>query len=165
MPPNHSTPTVDQEMVDPKKISGIIEAAKLLAKQYRGYTGKPLGITGEIGEYEAANLLGLDLAPARTPGYDAKDAKGKRYQIKTRCVLNDSKPGQRMGSIQLKHGWDAILLIMLDENFDPVEIYKADRGAVEKAIKAPGSKARNERGQLGVSKFKSIGGRVWPNSS
>ena len=142
----------DREMVDPRKIVRIMEAAKLLANQYRSYTGKPLGITGEIGEFEAGRLLDLELAPARTPGYDAKDASGTRYQIKTRCVFDGSNPGQRMGSIRLKHEWDAILLVILDEDLDPMEIHEAQRPVIEVALKAPGSKARNERGQLGVTR-------------
>ena len=45
--------------------------AKALAARYYQLTGKPLGITGEIAELEAAELLGLSLADARQAGYDA----------------------------------------------------------------------------------------------
>jgi hypothetical protein len=38
---------------------------------------------------------------------------------------------------------------------------EATRAAVEDALMEPGSKARNERGALSVSKFKSIGIEVW----
>jgi hypothetical protein len=51
--------------------------------------------------------------------------------------------------------------VLLDENFDAFEIHEADRAAVIAALSAPGSKARNERGALAVSKFKSIGQEVW----
>ncbi len=47
----------------------VLRAAKLLA-QYRTLTGKPLGITGEVAEYEAARILGVELAAARQAGYD-----------------------------------------------------------------------------------------------
>ena len=33
--------------------------------------GKALGITGEVDEYEAARILGVELTPARQAGYDA----------------------------------------------------------------------------------------------
>ena len=52
-------------------LEGVITAAIKLAMAYRDITGKPLGITGEVGEYHAAKLLGLHLADARQPGYDA----------------------------------------------------------------------------------------------
>jgi hypothetical protein len=54
------------------------------------------------------------------------------------------------------------LLVLLDEDFDATAIYEADRAAIEAALLEPGSKARNERGALAVSKFKSIGRKIWP---
>ena len=57
-----------------------------------------------------------------------------------------------------------MLLVLLDERFEPIEIWEAGRPAIAAAIEAPGSKARNERGTLAVSKFKSIGRRVWPGA-
>jgi hypothetical protein len=75
---------------------------------------------------------------------------------------SNAKPGQRVGSIDLKNEWDAVLLVLLDEDFEAVEIFEAQRPAVEAALLAPGSRARNERHSLAVSKFKSIGRRRWP---
>jgi hypothetical protein len=57
--------------------------------------------------------------------------------------------------------WDAVLLVLLDENFDATEIHEAQRADVLTALSAPGSKARNERGALGLSKFKAIGKLRW----
>ena len=34
----------------------ILSEAKKLAQKYRAATGKPLGITGEVAEYEAAGF-------------------------------------------------------------------------------------------------------------
>jgi hypothetical protein len=52
-------------------------------------------------------------------------------------------------------------MVLLDENFDAREIYEAERGAVIAALTAPGSRARNERGSLAVSKVKAIGRIRW----
>jgi hypothetical protein len=52
-------------------------------------------------------------------------------------------------------------LVLLDENFEAREIYEAERADVLKALAEPGSKARNERGALAVSKFKSIATLRW----
>jgi hypothetical protein len=147
-----------------ESILDILAEAKRLAQEYRALTGKPLGITGEVAEYEAARILGVTLTPARQAGYDAiEDRNGKkvRLQIKGRCVLNDSKPGQRVGSIDIKKEFDAVLLVLLDGSFEATAIYEATREAVVDALTKPGSKARNERGALGVSKFKSIGFMRW----
>ena len=108
--------------------------------------------------------VGVELTPARQAGYDAieRSEKSVRHlQIKGRCLLPNCKPGQRLGSIAVKKDWDAVLLVLLDENFDATEMYEAERLAVLAALAAPGSKARNERGQLGVSKFKAIGKLRW----
>jgi len=146
-------------------ILAILSEAKKLAQRYRALTGKPLGITGEVAEYEAARILGISLTPARQAGYDATEGKGsdlRRLQIKGRCILPGSKPGQRVGSIDIDKEFDAVLLVLLDENFDATAIHEASRRAVIDAITAPGSKARNDRRALSVSKFKSIGSVRWP---
>jgi hypothetical protein len=145
-------------------IMEILKEAKTLAHRYRALTGKPLGITGEVAEYEAARILGLELAPARQAGYDAiekTDRKVRRLQIKGRCVLPTSKSSQRLSRIDIVKDWDAVLMVLLDENFDATEIYEASRDAVIAALTAPGSKARNKRGALAVSKFKAIGKVRW----
>jgi len=145
----------------------ILSEAKRLAQECRTLTGKPLGITGEVAEYEAAQLLGVELTPARQAGYDAIEHSAgvtRHLQIKGRCLLPGCKPGQRLGSIDITKDWDAVLMVLLDDNFDATEIYEATRTAVLKALSAPGSKARNERGALAVSKFKSIGKLRFPKT-
>lgn len=57
-----------------EKLTEILAGAKKAATAYYELTGKPLGITGEIAECQAAKLLGLQLAEARPPGYDATDS-------------------------------------------------------------------------------------------
>jgi uncharacterized protein (UPF0254 family) len=42
-----------------RKLDRTIRLAKRIARRYRELTGKPLGITGEVGEIQAARLLGL----------------------------------------------------------------------------------------------------------
>ena len=77
-----------------RRILALLAEAKGLALEYRTLTGKPLGITGEVAEYEAARLLSLELTPARQAGYDAiRPSDGRRYQIKGRCLLPGCKPG------------------------------------------------------------------------
>ncbi len=151
-------------MSEDEAILVVLGAAKKLAQEYRKLTGKPLGITGEVAEYEAARILGVELTPARHAGYDAVErTKGKtrRLQIKGRCLLDNCKPGQRLGSIRVEKEWDAVLMVLLDQNFDAVEIFEAERAAIVPVLTAPGSKARNERGAMAVSKFKAIGKLRW----
>jgi len=69
--------------------------------------------------------------------------------------------GQRIGSIDIQKDFDAVLLVLLDHQFDAVEIYEAERDVVITAVMALGSRARNERGSLSVSKFKPFGRSRW----
>ena len=53
------------------------------------------------------------------------------------------------------------MLILMDDCFVPQAIHEAFRADVERELAKPGSKARNERGALAVTKFKAIATRVW----
>jgi len=146
------------------KIGILLAEVKTIGKQYRELTGKPLGITGEVAEFEAAEKLGLILSEARQPSYEAIRKIGNKItgiQIKGRRITKEMKRSQRIGSISLTHDWDMVILVILDDDFEPVEMYEALRTDIEKALREPGSKARNVRGALGVSKFKSISNLVW----
>ncbi len=148
---------------DPR-VMKLLSTAKTLARDYYMLTGKPLGVTGEVAEYEAARILNVELTPARQAGYDAIERiKGatRKVQIKGRCLQENPKPGQRLGSIRTDHDWDVAFMVLLDHNFDATEIYEAERSAIIAALIAPGSKSRNERGALTVNKFKAIGKLRW----
>lgn len=153
---------------DADAVMEVLSKAKRLAQQYRQLTGKPLGITGEVAEYEAARILGIKLTPARNTGFDAverKNGSSRKLQIKSRCLLPNCKPGQRLGSIDIEKEFDAVLMVLLDENFEATAIYEAERKAVIDAILQPGSKSRNERWALSVNKFKAIGKLRWKKNA
>jgi hypothetical protein len=56
------------------------------------------------------------------------------------------------------------MLVLMDESFQPLEIYEAKISDVRVELEKEGSKARNIRGSLGINKFKKIGSRVWPRN-
>jgi hypothetical protein len=76
----------------------VLSGAKALARRYYHLTGKPLGVTGEVAEYEAARILNLELELARQAGYDATETRdGLTIRIQTKgCTaqipLPHSKP-------------------------------------------------------------------------
>jgi hypothetical protein len=154
---------LDQE-TKAQRVLHALSSAKAAAKEYRALTGRPLGITGEIAEYEAARLLALTLAPAREAGYDAIEEVGSikvRYQIKSRCIHDSTKRSLRVGAIKLDHGWDVALLVLLDADYEATAIYEAKRDDLEKFITTSTSRA-NKRGAIGVNKLKSLGKMRWP---
>lgn len=148
-----------------EEVMEILASAKALAQRYRVLTGKPLGIAGEVAEFEAARLLGIQLVEARQAGHDAtriEDGVLKKLQIKGRCVPPGSSKSQRLGSIDIEKDFDAVLLVLMDEYFNTTAIYEAERAPIVDAITKPGSKARNERGQLAVGSFISMARKAWP---
>ena len=146
--------------IDTNTLRDTIVKAIDAARHYRNITGKPLGITGEVGEFLTADLMGLKLTEVRQPGYDAIANDGRRIQIKARCILPSSSGG-RLGSIKLDHKWDTVMLILMNRDFEPFSIYEAKRAVIKRELIKPESKARNERGALSINKFKSIASLVW----
>ena len=143
----------------------ILTSVRALAKEYYDLTGRPLGVTGEMAEYEAHRRLRVELTPVRQPGYDAIERVGgvvRRLQIKGRCLQPDRDRSPRIGRIDIEHDWDALLMVLMDQNFDATEIVEATRASVQAELERPGSRARNERHSLSVSKVRAIGTRRWP---
>ena len=148
-----------------ERIKAILADVKPLAAEYYRLTGKPLGVTGEVAEYVAAEILGLELVPPRTGGYDAirRTVGGaERIQIKGRAFDQAGRRSQRMGTIKPDGPCDAVMLVLLDNaTLDPFEIWEAPFATVVGRLSEPGSKSRNERGALSVSDFRRLGRRVW----
>lgn len=137
---------------DNQELVELLRQAKLLAVRYRQLTGKPLGITGEVAEFEAAAILGLDLHAARTAGYDATEVReGKlvRVQIKGRCIADPKRVTGRVGKIDLRQPFDTVLLVLLDMDLNALVMYEAERAAVEALLTKPGSKPATSAVRLG----------------
>ena len=56
------------------------------------------------------------------------------------------------------------MLVMLNPAYQPWIIWEAQREVIINALLVPGSKSRNERGALSISKFKSLAKVVWEHS-
>lgn len=146
----------------------ILAAVKPLAAEYYRLTKKPLGVTGEVAEYVAADLLGLELVPPRTPGHDALrriNGRRERVQIKGRALGEGGHARHRIGSIKQGAACDKIMLVILDNRtLDAVGIWEASYRKVAAKLAEPGSRARNERGSLSISAFKQIAKHIWPQT-
>jgi hypothetical protein len=146
-------------------VDKLITEARRLAAEFRRTTGKPLpGISGEIAEHDAARLLNLKICEDRTQGYDAVGAgsrDGKRIQIKARVIFDDEKSGQRVGQLKVEQDWDSVLLVIMDENYEPFEIYEAEREDIIDAMEEAGGSNRKKRGAMSVARFKIISRLVW----
>lgn len=138
----------------------LLREVKGLAVKYYQQTGKPLGVTGEIAECEAAALMNLTLAPPREAGFDAFGTDGRKVQIKGRWKKEGRNFG-RVPKINTDKAFDTTMLVLMIGNYEVFEIWEADRSDIIARLDKPGSKARNERRSMDVSQFKTIARLVW----
>ena len=143
----------------------VSAAAARIAAEYRRTTGTSLPISGEIAKHDACKHLELEPEKEGQGGFDAKDKDGHRIQIKGRAIFDESKGGQRLGQMKLEQEWDALAMVLMDENFETTEIYLANRDAIEDSIEEQGSSNRSKRGAMSVARFKIIGELVWDRVS
>lgn len=143
----------------------LIAQARRLAADYRRTMGRPLpGVSNEIAEHDAIRLLNLEPRPQgyQEGGYQALDpARGNaRVQIKSRAIFDEAKGGQRIGQLNMDAPWDILVLVLLDGEYEPYEIYAVDREEVAAATQGV-SAARAKRGALSVARLKIIGRLAW----
>ena len=145
-------------------VDKLISEARRIAADYRRATGKTLGgVTGEVAENDAARLLHLELLKEKPGGYDAigkGQREGKKIQIKGRAIFDESKSGQRIGQLKVDQEWDSVVLVLMNEDFEPFEIYEAERDVIMDAM-GDSSSSRKKRGAMSVAKFKNIAQLVW----
>jgi hypothetical protein len=125
--------------------------------------GKPLpGVSNEIAHHDAVRLLRLKPAEQGEGGFDAVDParENRRIQIKSRTIFDESKSGQRIGQIKVEKEWDAVVLVLMDEEYEPYEIYEAERDELLEYMEKSSS-GRAKRGALSVARFKIIGRLAW----
>jgi len=138
--------------------------ARRLAREYREATGRALPISAEIAKYDAVRLLQLE--PVNQPGlgYEALGTgarAGRRIQIKGRAIFDERKFGQRLGQLKLEREWDLLMIVLMDEHFEPFEIHEIERGEVESALRDSAGSRRRRRGALSVARARIIGHLCW----
>lgn len=148
-------------MTQPYAADRLIAQARQLAAEYRRTMGKPLpGISNEIAEHDAVRLLGLQPRQESEGGWDAVDpVSGRRVQIKSRTIFDETRGGERIGQLKMSQAWDSVLLVLMDENYEPYEIYEALREDLAEFVDGGGNRAK--RGAMSVARFKIVGELVW----
>lgn len=144
-------------------IDRLISETRRLAAEFRRTTGKILPVSGEIARYDVSRQLDLTLCHDNNCSYDAtgnNQRKGLRVQIKSRIIGDTAKPCHRIGQLNIKGDWDIVILSLMDNEFEPLEMYQASRNEILEAMSAS-SNNRNKRGAISIAKFKIIGQLVW----
>lgn len=146
-------------------VGKLIAETRRLAADYKRATGKSLAVSSEIAKHDACELLQLEpLEEDTAGGYDAVGQhaawKDLRIQIKGRAIFDDAKSGQRIGQLKFDKDWDAVVLVLMNEEFETQEIYMATRKKVESELAEVDSKRQN-RGAMTVARFKHLANLVW----
>tara|TARA_R110002072_G_scaffold157176_1_gene307755 strand:+ start:9404 stop:9883 length:480 start_codon:yes stop_codon:yes gene_type:complete len=143
-------------------VNKLIAETRRIAKEYRLATGKTLPVTPEIAINDAISILELTANDENKPGYDAIYNIGEerlKVQIKGRVIFNEKRQGHRLGQIKIEQVWDAILLVIMNADFMPDEIYMAKRDDImdvlEDKIK------NNKKGAMTIAQFKLISELLW----
>lgn len=144
-------------------IDKLIEETRRLAAEFYRTTGTILPVSGEISRYDVSLHLNLTLLDQPDAGVDAignGERQGLGVQIKSRIIADAIKPGHRIGQLNFNGAWDLVILSLMDNEFEPFEMYQATRDELLPALPAPGSK-QGKRGSISVAKFKIISQLVW----
>ncbi|MDH5436383.1 MAG: hypothetical protein OEX83_06445 [Gammaproteobacteria bacterium] len=142
----------------------IMNEARRLAAEYRKATGQTLPITSEIAVNDVARLMNLETVNDRNCGYDAigkGEREGLQFIIKGRTIFDESKSGHRLGQFKFDIPWDGMFLVLMDEEYEPFEIFEASREELQEAVNSSQASKKSKRGPISVAKFKIIGHLVW----
>jgi len=144
-------------------IDKLINETRRLAAEFKRTTGTMLPVSGEIARYDVSHHLDLTLNQDRNCGYDAignNQREGLRVQIKSRVIGNTVKSSHRIGQLNANGDWDIVILSLMDDDFEPLEMYQASREEIIEAL-STANKSRGNRGAVSVAKFKIIAELVW----
>lgn len=144
-------------------IDELMKQTRKLAADYYKTKQQSLPVSAELARYDACRLLGMSEVREATKGVDAIDSEQQPVQIKSRVIFDATKSGQRIGQINMEGEWASVLLVLFDPEYQPMEIYQAQRNAIE--LEQPDKETRAKRGAMSVAKFKKIGQRIWMNAN
>lgn len=142
-------------------VDKLMTEARRLAADYHKATGQTLPLTNEIARHDAMRLLKLVPPTEVMAGVDAHgqgDDADQRYQIKGRVQFADSKTRARVGQLNMDGQWTRVVLVLLNEEYQPVELIEVTRTDIQNALQ---SVKPNKRGAMTVAKFRTLGKTVW----
>ncbi len=145
-------------------IDKLMHETRQLAARYRKATGLSLPVTGEIARYDVAKALDLQLMDDLTLGYDAltqHTQTAERILIKGRVIFENSKSTPRIGQVNPDGRWDRVVMVLYDDNYQPVEMYQASLEEIKAALTSSKQSQNKKRGAMSVAQFRIIGHLIW----
>ena len=145
-------------------VDKLMTETRRLASEYYKTTGQVLPVSSELSRYDV--IQKLKFLPIEKPekGVDLLGSgpwKDKKALIKSRVIFENSKSKQRVGQLNMEGGWEVVILVLMNEAYEPFEMYLIDRPTIESTLSVGKESSRRQRGALSVAKFKALGTRVW----
>jgi len=143
-------------------IDKLINETRRLAAEFRNTTGTMLPVSGEIARYDVSHHLDLTL-DTNNNSYDALGngkRDGLRVLIKSRVIGDVVKSSHRIGQLNPNGNWDIVILSLMNNSFEPIEMYQLARKEVKRTLNKLGQK-QEKRGAISIAKFKIISELVW----
>lgn len=136
-----------------------MEQTRLIAADYHQTTGQALPVTAELAIFDAIDKLNLQKLDGEN-GIDAIDSNGsqEKYLIKGRVIFKGAKSRQKLGKFSLDGGWDFLLMVLYDADYQPTQIVKVNKEIIQQELDKV---AKDKRGSMTVAKYKAIGQPVW----
>lgn len=141
----------------------MAETRRVAAAYYKA-TKATLPLSNEIAKYDACRLLQLSPSSKSVLGVDAYDMAGIPVQIKSRVIFNTKKNSYRIGQLSPEGQWQKILLVLLDPDYEPFEIYALSREILEENLSAV-TENSVRRGPLSVGRFRMLAELVWERTT
>ena len=135
----------------------LMSETRRLAVEYRCTTGSTLPVSADLANYDAIRLLKMEKPEEQISGVDGI-LDGVKILIKGRVIFSTAKKGLRIGQLNVGGQWDAVVVVVFNEEYQPQVLYQASRASLEESLKQ-GSK--NARGALTLDRFKALSEIVW----
>jgi hypothetical protein len=118
----------------------------------------------DISEYYAIKLLKLVITRLE---YSGTDVIRKTKQGDQKLLIKGTVIGNiaGLGSFQINKGWHSIILVMFDEEFNPIKIFEAEKSSVRKLLKEFPPKWKFDRVKIPLDNFISISKLIWEKKS
>ena len=142
-------------------VDKLMAETRRLAAEYYKATQQTLPVSAELARYDAMRYLGLHAPEQTIGGIDAIANNDDKIQIKARVIFKQGKGGYRIGQLSEDSPWDAVLLVLMDPNYDTTEIYELERNDAFSALDQQQTSNRSKRGAMSVAKFKALSQLIW----
>ncbi|NQD37705.1 hypothetical protein HPT27_11775 [Permianibacter sp. IMCC34836] len=142
-------------------VDKLMAEARRLAADYHKATGLTLPLSNEIARHDAMRLLDLQAPAEAIAGVDAigtGERAALKFQIKGRVLFEESRTRQRVGQLGFDGQWDIVVLVLMNEEYQPLELIEASRETLSAAL---AEIKPNKRGAMTVARFRNLGRVVW----